>query len=464
MSNKKKKVVAFRRPLNINIGLVIFIVIFFYLIVEIVISVKKVTPSVYCVERSYIDNNFYVTGIAIRQERLINATDSGYVSYYIRDGERVGKNATVYTIDETGSIYDHLSQAGGDNISLSQKDYELLKNRITMFRSGYSEDNYYNTYNFKYDLQNLALEINNDLLLKTASESDLDLAGTFKKVLSEDSGIVTYYQDGYENASVDNIKAEMFDSSKYEKKSLKTGDIISSGSPVYKIIGSDEWNIVAPLTEEQAVALQEGTVVKIKIGSLNHEVDCNYTLITQNDGIYINIAVNKLMVNFADDRFLDICIMMDSPKGLKIPNSSITNIEAYMVPLDYLTSGSNNTNRIYLNKRVLNEAGEISIEQVSPNIYFQDENYCYIAKNSVDASDLYVKPDSEETISLGSLQTKTLTGVFSANKGTAAFKIIEQLNQKDDYCIVRDGLDYSISLYDYILLDSTEVTEGQIIY
>lgn len=464
MASKKKKVVAFRKPFNINIGLVIFVVIFVYLVVEIVLSINKITPSVYCVEHSYIDNNFYVTGIAIRDEMLVNATDSGYISYYIRDGERVGKNATVYTVDETGTIYDYLAENASDSLKLSAEDYELVKNRIAMFRSSYSEDTYYNTYNFKYDLQSLVLEINNDLLIEQATSSDLSMAGTFKTVASEESGIVTYYQDGYENASVDNIRKEMFDAAKYDKVSLKTGDIINAGSPVYKLICSDNWNVVAPVSDEQADMLRDGEVVTVKLGSLNYEVDCNYTLIEQSDGKYINIIINKLMVNFADDRFIDVCIMVDSPKGLKIPNSAIVSANAYKVPLEYMTVGSNSKAAIYLNKRVLNESGELSIEQISPTIYYQDEEYCYIAANSVEASDVFVKENSEETISVGVLSSTSLNGVYSANKGTAAFKMIEVLNEKDDYCIVKEGMDYSISMYDYIILDGTEVTEGQIIY
>lgn len=464
MASKRKKVVAFRKPFNINIGLVIFVVIFVYLIVEIVLSLNKITPSVYCVEHSYIDNNFYVTGIAIRDEKLVNARDSGYVSYYIRDGQRVGKNSTVYTVDETGSVYDYLAENASDSLKLGEEDYALVKNRIAMFRSSYSEDTYYHTYNFKYDLQNLVLEINNDLLIEQATSSDLSLTGTFKTIASEESGIVTYYQDGYENASVDNIRADMFDASKYNKVSLKTGDIISSGSPVYKLICNDNWSIVAPVLDDQADMLREGEVVTIQIGSLNHEVDCNYTLIEQGDGKYINISLNKLMVNFADDRFLDICIMIESPTGLKIPNSAIVSANAYKVPLEYMSTGSNTRAAVYLNKRVLDETGELSIEQISPTIYYRDDEFCYISVNSVDPSDVFVKENSEQTISAGALSSTSLSGVYSANKGTAAFKIIELLNEKDDYCIVKEGLDYSISMYDYIILDGTEVTEGQIIY
>lgn len=464
MASKNKNVVAFRKPFNINIGLIIFVVIFAYLIIEIVLSLNKITPSVYCVEHSYIDNNFYVTGVAIRQEKLVNAIDSGYISYYIRDGERVGKNAIVYTVDETGSVYDYLAENASDSLKLGDEDYTLVKNRIAMFRSAYSDDAYYNTYNFKYDLQNLVLEINNDLLIEQATSSDLNSAGTFKTVSADESGIVTYYQDGYENASVDNIKAEMFDASKYDKISLKTGEIINSGSPVYKLICNDNWNIVAPLTSDQALLLKDGEVVTIKIGNLNYEVDCNYTLLEQSDGTYINIKINKLMVNFVDDRFLEVCIKIDSPKGLKIPKSAIVSATAYKVPLEYMTVGSNGKSAIYLNKRVLNENGELAVEQISPTIYYQDEEYCYISTNSVDPADVFVKENSDDTISAGVLSSTTLNGVYSANKGTAAFKIIEELNEKNDYCIVKEGLDYSISMYDYIILDSEDVTEGQIIY
>ena len=264
--------------------------------------------------------------------------------------------------------------------------------------------------------------------------------------------------------TVDNIKKDLFDKSKYDKVSLKTGDIVSSGSPVYKIMDNDEWNIVAPLSEEQAEMLREGTVVTIKIGSLDYEVDCNYTLMEQADGTYINIAINKLMANFVDDRFLEVCILIDSPSGLKLPKSALCELDTYAVPLAYLTAGSNDSANIYLNRRVLDEAGELSIEQVAPVIYFKDDTYCYIDKNSVDAGDVFVKPDSDETVAVSSLSSKSLTGVYSANKGTAAFRVVSILNEKDDYCIVGSGVDYSISPFDYIILDSRDVQEGQIIY
>lgn len=464
MAKKNKNVVKFRRPFYLNIGFVIFAVLLFYLIIEIVISIKHVKPSVYCVESSYIDNNFYVTGIAVRKETLVNAVSSGYVSYYIRDGERVGKNATVYTIDETGSVYDYLAETAGDSIKLAVEDYETIKKRITMFRSTYSSDNFDSVYNFKGDLQNLMLEVTNELLIEQATSNGNDLANTFKSVPSDMSGIVTYYQDGFESYTVDAVNQSTFQSGNYDKVSLKSGDIINAGSPVYKIVESDDWNIVAPLTENQVELLKEETVVTITIDNLNHEVDCNFELLSKSDGTYINIILNKLMVDFVDDRFLEVCIKVDSPTGLKIPNSAVVDINAYQIPISYLTAGSNSSTAKYLNKRVLDENGELSVVQISPNIYGMDEEYCYIDMQSLEPGDIIVAPNSTDTLSTNQLSTKPLTGVFSANKGTAQFKQVEIINKKDDFCIVKDHVDNSITLYDYILLDGESASEGQIIY
>ncbi len=464
MARKNKKVVKYRKPFDLNIGFVFMAVLLAYLVIEIIISIKDVKPAIYCVESSYIDNNFYVTGIALRNETLVNSSTSGYISYYIRDGERVGKNATVYTVDETGSLYDYLVETAGDSIKLTDEDYETIQKRIMMFRATYSADEFSGVYGFKDDLQNLMLEVTNELLIEQATANGTDITNTFRSVPSEMSGVVTYYQDGFENYSIDAVTANAFNTSTYEKKSLKSGEIINAGSPVYKVIGSDDWNIVAPLTPEQVQLLAEKEVVTITIDNLNHEVDCNFELLTKSDGTYINIILNKMMVDFIDDRFLEVCIKINSPTGLKLPNAAVVDVNAYQIPKSYFGAGVNDKNQIYLNKVVLGEDGKITYENIKTVIYASDEEYHYINMNALEPGDVIALPNSQETISTSQMMTKSFTGVYTANKGTAAFKVVEIINQKDDFCIVKDNLDKSITLYDYILLDVEDVTEGQVIY
>ena len=74
---------------------------------------------------------------------------------------------------------------------------------------------------------------------------------TFHKVITDVPGIVTYYTDGFENVTVDNFTAAMFDESNYSKNDLKTNPAIQAGSPEYKLIDSEYWNIIVPVRMQQ---------------------------------------------------------------------------------------------------------------------------------------------------------------------------------------------------------------------
>lgn len=438
-------------------------VIVVYLVIEVFTKWNEVKPSVYCVEKSYIDNDYVVTGVALRDETLINSTDSGYINYYIRSGDRVGKNAIVYTVDETGSVYDYLAEKAGDDVKLAASDYTNIKSRIAAFRGAYSDDRFITVYSFKYDLSNMVLEMSNDVLIEKATSGNNEISGTFKSVSSDSSGVICYYEDGYENVTPQSITKSQFDENAYKKNSLKTGDIINTGVPVYKLINSEEWNIVAPVTEGIIHDLKDTDVVTIQINNMDYDVDCNYSIYKIGDEDYINISLNKLMVDFIEERFVEVRIKQPKSNGLKIPVSSITTLEVNKFPQGFLTAGENSTTKNKVLKRKFDEAGNVTTELVSVNIIMSDEAYVYISKSDFDPNDIIVKPDSDETFRIGDGVHK-LTGVYSANKGTAEFKIIEKINETDEFCVVKEGLDYSIAPFDYILLDGEGATEGQILY
>lgn len=47
------------------------------------------------------------------------------------------------------------------------------------------------------------------------------------------------------------------------------------------------------------------------------------------------------MVRYAKDRYLDIELILEDESGLKIPKSSVTKKDFYLVPENYLTQGGN---------------------------------------------------------------------------------------------------------------------------
>lgn len=448
-----------------NIGTIIFAIIFFYIIIRILISLQKESLSIYEVQNSYIDTNISTTALIVRQEELVNATSSGYVSYYVRDGEKIGKNKTVYTIDETGSIYEKIKDADSDAFELTNDGLNEIRTRISNFENYFNYASFSDVYNFHYDIENAVLELTNEAMIEqltSLDDSSTDIS-TYKKVTTTDSGIITYYKDGYENFDIHNFKASDINKSNYKKATLKTGEIINSGDPVYKLITSENWYLIAELSDKQVKELSDQDTVTVNIHNSSKNITCNFELTKQDNKNFIIISLNQQMVNYINDRFIDIVIIQDQNNGLKIPNTSITKKSVYKIPIDYLSQGSDSTSNNLLNIKVLDDKGEVTLKQVSPDIYKTDDEYCYVDPNDFGQNDVLVNTQNNDTLALNTAEKAELQGVFCVNQGIATFRYIDVLYQDDEYTIVKPEVPYSIAWYDRIILDQSLVKENQII-
>lgn len=460
---KNKKVIKFHNVPVINIGVIIFGLIFIFLGVQIFRSFQQVRVSVYEVQKSYMDTNISGSAIALRQELLVPTESSGYVNYYIRNGQKVGKNATVYTLDATGSLTDLIADASGEGVTLNAAGYAEIKGRISSFQHYFSDVNFSDVYDFKHDLESQILDLVNSQVLDELTSADGTMAA-FSQIPSSESGVITFYQDGYEGKKPEDITLADFDKENYTNASLKTGEIIQAGTPVYKLITNDIWNLVLPLSQEDAKRLQEDDRVTLRLPNVVHDVYGDITVIQNGTDYFANITLDKLMVNYCDDRFIPIEIVMTKHEGLIIPNSAIVEKQLLRIPLEYLTAGSNSNQMIYFNVRTLDENGNLSITQVAPGIYDKDESFCYVNPNDFAEDAVLVKNDSDQTLPLTEIGRMTMTGVYNANRGTASFRPIEVLTSDNDFSIISEDTSYGISLYDRIILDSSSVEEGQVIY
>lgn len=462
MAGKNQKVVKFHNVPTINIGIIIFVLIFIFLGVQIIRSMKQTHVSVYEVQNSYIDTNISGNALALRQEQLVSTDTSGYVNYYIRNGQRVGKNATVYTLDATGSLSDLIAEASVDGVSLNSAGYSEIKSSLSSFENYFSDVNFSDVYEFKYDLSSEVLDIANSQILDQLTGTD-GTGSAFHQISSPESGVVTFYQDGYETKTPADITASDFSTDSYTSTPLKTGEIVQAGSNVYKLITSEYWNLVLPLSAEDADRLKEDTRVTLYLPNVTHEVYGDIEVIQNGDAYFANITLDKLMVNYCEDRFVPIEIVMTKEEGLNIPNTAIVEKQVLRIPLDYLTTGSNSSQAIYFNLRTLDESGNLSITQIAPSIYYKDDTYCYVNPDDFAEGSVLVKTNSDETLALSDIGRETMTGVYNINRGTAAFERIHILTSDEDFTIVEDKSPYSLSLYDRIILDASTVTEGQII-
>ena len=282
-------------------------------------------------------------------------------------------------------------------------------------------------------------------------------------VNAPDSGLVTYYIDGYENYEIsDAIKASDFDKAGYDKKAMKSGDMAEAGAAVVKIIPSEEWNIVAPITDDQLADIEGNTYVTFRINNSNFKITMPYTIIQGADGKYINIAIDKYMSNYLSQRFVSVEIVQSDDSGLKIPESAIVEKNVYKIPLSYLSAGSNQTMENRINIQRKDEKGNETIQQMKPRIYKTDEKYAYIDPDGIEDSDVLLDISSNETIAASLLEYETLTGIYFANQGIAEFRQVSIIKTIDEFVLI-DGGD-ELKAYDHIVLNASEVSENQVIY
>ena len=108
---KNKNVVKYRKPMNFNIGVIIFVIIFIYLVFNVFSYLTETHISVYEVEQGTIAVNNVYNGLILRDEKIINSDYSGAVNYYVKEGSKVAYGDLVCSVDENGDVSNMINEA-----------------------------------------------------------------------------------------------------------------------------------------------------------------------------------------------------------------------------------------------------------------------------------------------------------------------------------------------------------------
>lgn len=89
MAKKKKKqnnkIIRYRRPLNINIGMIIFALIFVYMSLSVYTYIRREKIQFYEVVDGGIVNDRSYTGLVLRDEEVKYTDRAGTIDYYVRE-------------------------------------------------------------------------------------------------------------------------------------------------------------------------------------------------------------------------------------------------------------------------------------------------------------------------------------------------------------------------------------------
>lgn len=460
--NENNKIVKYRKPINIDIGIVIFLVIFVYTIICVFMYFTQKHIEGHQVTMGSLSTNNIYKGIALRDEKIVNAAQAGYVNYYAREGERVGVGNLVYTLDESGRLADYMN-ADAAGSALTSKDLTELKTEILGFVNNFDPQYFASVYDFKYNVKGTVLKLANASILENIDKiNSAGLAELISFCSAPYTGIVIYSVDGFEDLTLEQFTADLFDTKNYEKTQLISNELVEAGQPVYKISTNEDWSVVIQVDQEKADELIETQFVKVKFLKNQDTSWAEVSSYTNPDGnIFVELTFTNSMVSFCTDRFIDIELILEDETGLKIPNSAIVEKEFFIVPKEYVIQGGNSSNYGVM-RETYAEDGTATTEFVETTIYNETETEYYLDDMTLRIGEYIIKPESTEKYALS--KRGSLTGVYNINKGYADFKQINILYQNDEYSIVKSNTQYGLNVYDYIVLDATTVVDDELIY
>ena len=182
-NKQSSNIKVYQKKKHLNIGIIIFGVIFIYLVVTVLMYLTEKHISVYEVrEGSILKDNSY-TGLAIRNETVIRSEDNGYVNYFVSAGSKVGAKTQIYSLSDHKLQFESKS---GKSQKLTSVEQNNIRQKTQTFCENYSDESFGDVYTLKSNISNvLDGKSNQNRQTQLAALTDADTDGLH--VFSADS-------------------------------------------------------------------------------------------------------------------------------------------------------------------------------------------------------------------------------------------------------------------------------------
>ena len=459
-NSKKKKTVNIRQyktKQEMNVGILLFAIVFIYLIVTVFMYATDKKISVYEVrEGSIVKDNSY-TGLILREEMVVNADSSGYIYYFQNANTKMKNGNRAYVLAQ--EKLDTSATPETETTALTSEEQKNMLLQIQNFNENYDPQKFSPVYSMKQELDMTVQSASNQS--KTAQLGNIISQNTGAAVYpSVRDGIISLTVDGYEGKTEADLLKKDFDRTQYERTILGDEKKIQAGEPAYKLITSENWQVYVELDKTTAKELRETTAVKTRIDKDNETMWADFSILEKDGTFFGRLDFYDSMIRYADERYLNIELILEDQSGLKIPKSALVEKPFYTVPKEYLTSSGNSSSQGVMVKK-----GDDAVYQQVTVYYTTEDGDVYLNPDDFEKNPILVKPEGTETPEFYTLKNqRTLKGVYNINRGYAIFKQIHILCENDDYYIVEEGTPYGLSNYDHIVQDAKTVKENEVVF
>lgn len=433
--------------------------------------------STYQVKEGSLTKQNTYTGLILREEKMYECQSSGYYNYYLKEGEKASLTDLVYSIDGSGKIKEAMTNQGEDATTLNKEDLIEIQSEIVKFSKEFESNDFNEVYNFKDDLNSISLKMSNLYILDKITS--LNMSGTtINKYYCADSdssskgGYVVYYYDEYENLALEEINSSYFTEDKisdYSSHIVANNEMVSAGDFAYKLVTSNNWRLVFPVTDEIA-SEYDGKEMKIKFSKdqavLKGKVQIVDAISPKKNTSTEKICVlnfNTSVADYLNNRYIDFEIMRSDIEGYKIPVSAITTKEFLLIPEEYCFDYNPQTNTVCVNLDKYLDDGTKTFVSTELKVYDHKDGEYYVDGTVVHLNTQIYGKDTLYSYTI--TKAGTLSGVYKINQGFADFKKIDQNyeTENDEYVIINPKTT-TLKTYDYIALDADKIKDDEYIY
>ncbi len=454
-----------KRKLNINMRNLVFLVILIYIGVHLITFVFKTSIDVYEVKNGRIANTKNLTGVVVREEKLVKADGDGYITFFAPDQSKVHNGEIVYTLDEDGRIKEYISEQISAEKKTKKKNMKKVAGIIEEFQAGFSREDFDSVYTTKQKLENTVLNTNEEYIqeaLVKFQEEDQGETHAYEIGKCKESGVLSMNVDEFKKQKLSQVKIADIKKDSYHQKRLMSNAIVKQGDVIYRLVTSENWGMVVELTKNQYKELSKMQTVKVTFAQNN--VKCNAGITCRKEGrkYLAELSFNKFMIRFINDRFLDVELSLDETSGYKIPKSAVKEDEFYKIPKSYLIQGGNSKDKTILVKGPRDKKA-YTLEGVDFYTFADSKDDFFIRKKDIKKKTIVLSEDGK----LGQIvldETVKKPIVFCVNEGYAEMRIVDIIGKEDDYYLIKTNTPDGVNISDHIAADYKDVNESRIIY
>ena len=102
------------------------------------ITAPRITS--YEVRQGSILKDHSYTAIALRDELIVTASDSGYINYYAEDNSKVKVGTSIYTISANELNFDSVQSP--QNETLTDNELQKITKKVGSFNDNFNQNNF----------------------------------------------------------------------------------------------------------------------------------------------------------------------------------------------------------------------------------------------------------------------------------------------------------------------------------